>query len=124
ADAVKAYRRRVAMGGFPEEVWYSLFQIGVLLATRKGGFAPALEALLQAHQFRPARAEPLHRLAVHYRLTKEYELAYLFARRANEIPRPKDDIHFCDEAVYTWRALDELSIAEYWTGRYRQSLAH
>jgi len=97
--AIQAYERRAAMGGFPEEVWYSLFQLGVLHERQGSDFAPALAAYLRAYQFRPIRAEPLYELARYYRQRGEYAVAFLFAKTAIEIPRPPD-IHFLDERVY------------------------
>ena len=59
---LEAYERRVAMGGWAEEVWYALYQVAVLRERLGGDFAPALEAYLRAHQYRPQRAEPLCQL--------------------------------------------------------------
>ena len=52
---------------------------------------------------------------------QRWNLAYLYARQASETPWPEHDLLFVDESVWKWRAKDELSIAAYWTGRYRQS---
>ena len=120
--AIEAYARRAAMGGWAEEVWYSLYQRGVLLARQGGPFAPALEAYLAAYQYRPSRAEPLCDLARHYRVSKQFALAYLFASRAAAIARPNDSL-FLDVNVYTWRSLDELSIAAYYVGQPKEALA-
>ncbi|MFO0565704.1 MAG: glycosyltransferase family 2 protein [Polyangiaceae bacterium] len=119
--AIETYQRRVAMQGWDEEVWYSLFQIAVLSERRGGPFAPTLEAYLNAHQFRPSRAEPLCELARHYRGKGQYALAHLFASRAAATPRPAD-ILFLDHTVYDWRALDELCIASYYVGLHRDTL--
>jgi tetratricopeptide (TPR) repeat protein len=118
--AVEVYRRRVELGGWAEEVWYSLLQIAALLE-RLGDFSSALHAYLEAYQYRPSRAEPLCALARHYRLERKYALAHLFAVRAANTPRP-DDILFLDESVYDWRAVDELSIASYYLGDAQESL--
>jgi tetratricopeptide (TPR) repeat protein len=119
--ALAAYARRAAMGGWAEEVWYSLFQIGALRERHGDSFGPALEAYLAAYQFRPTRAEPLCALARHYRGTGEYALAHLFASHAAQLPRP-DDILFLDHTVYDWRAADELAVAAYYVGRHEQAL--
>lgn len=121
-QAIRAYERRAAMGGWAEEVWYSLWQVAQLRARHGGDFAPALEAYLAAYQNRPARAEPLCELARHYRLRGEHALAHLFASRAAEIPKPHD-ILFLDHTVYDWRALDELAIASYYAGDYATAVA-
>jgi glycosyltransferase involved in cell wall biosynthesis len=120
--AIETYRRRAAMGGWAEEVWYSLYQVAVLLEKSGAPFAEALDAYLEAYQFRPSRAEPLCDLARHYRQERKYALAHLFASRAAEAARP-DDILFLDHSVYDWRALDELAVAAYYVGQPRVALA-
>ena len=115
AKARDAYRRRVAMGGWDEEVWYSLYEIGRMSELLAAPAGEVQAAYLAAYQFRPRRAEPLYQLARYHRERKEYALAYLFARQAAAIPRPAD-ILFVDDEVYRWRSLDELSVAASWTG--------
>src|SRR5690606_24107131 len=79
-----------------------------------------LEAYLKAYNSRPTRAEPLVDLARLYRLRNEYNAASLFAQLAVKIKKP-NDLLFLDEAVYLWRAKDELSLASYYTGEYSKS---
>ncbi len=109
------YRRRVAMGGWDEEVWFSLYQIGVL-AERLGLEPMEISfAHTSAYQFRPTRAEPLVWLARYHRSRGELALALLYARRAAAIPRPAD-LLFVEDAAYTWQALDEVAVAAYYVG--------
>jgi tetratricopeptide (TPR) repeat protein len=121
AGAVKTYQRRVVLGGWSEEVWYSLFQIALLTERLGRDYAVVVERYLQAFQNRPERAEPLMHLARYHRERGDWALAHLFAKQAVEIPRPPD-ILFVDESTYTWRSLDEYSIACYWTGRYQEAM--
>ena len=115
--ALGAYQRRAAMGGWEEEVWYSLLEVA-RLSERTGAVAPSVvECYLSAYQYRPVRAEPLVELARLHRLRGEYALAHLYAERACQIPRP-DDTLFLDTGAYAWKARDEWAIACYWTGRY------
>jgi glycosyltransferase involved in cell wall biosynthesis len=109
------YERRASMGGWDEEVWFSLYQVAVL-SERLG--APSGEvtlAYLKAFQARPARAEPLLRLARHHRSRSEFALALLYSRHAATLARPNDML-FVEDDVYRWQALDELSIAGYYAG--------
>jgi glycosyltransferase involved in cell wall biosynthesis len=101
--AIDAYRARVALGGWPEEVFYSLLQIGLLLDRCGAATAEVADALLAAHEVRPSRREPLVSLASHYRRRGFFHLALLFASRALEIPKP-DDRLFLDLPTYGWRA--------------------
>lgn len=112
--AVDLYRRRAALGGWAEEVFYALYQVGVLLAPHD--WPRAADALCAAWDYRPTRAEPLHDLARGLRERERYPSAYLFATQGNAIP-PTDDILFVTPWIYRWGCRFEQSIAAYWTGR-------
>lgn len=118
--ALQAYRKRAEMGGWEEEVWYSMFQVGVLSERLNRPPASVTESYLAAYQFRPARAEPLVSLAAYYRLKDQFALAHLFASMAIHIPKP-EDILFLDDSCYQWRALDEYSTSSYYLGRHEES---
>jgi hypothetical protein len=114
--ALEAYRRRAAMGGWDEEVWYCLYEVARLTQQLNGSAAEISQAYLAAYQHRPTRAEPLLSLARWHGQRQEWALAHLYARAAAAIPWPQDRL-FIDEAVYRWSALDEEAIAAYWSGR-------
>ncbi len=118
--AIEAYERRVRQGGWAEEVYYSLLTIAALGESLGWPWSRQLDAYLRAHQARPERAEAMCCCATHYRLTQEWALAELFARAAVAIPKPKDML-FVDDSVYAWRALDELAIACFYTGKKAES---
>lgn len=115
--ALEVYAKRATMGGWDEEVWYSLLQVARLSERLQLDYARVVERYLNAFQNRPIRAEPLVDLARYHREQKRYAVALIFARRAIEIKRPPD-ILFVEAASYEWRALDELAIASYWTEAY------
>lgn len=121
ASAAEHYGQRAALGGFAEEVYYSLLRVGEC-HERQGDWPEALDAYLRAHQYRPSRAEALHAVARHYRTEHDYQLGHLFARAAAEIPMP-DDLLFVDAEVHGWRCRDEQAICAYWVGRHGESLA-
>lgn len=114
ALAIEHYRKRVAMGGWYEEVWYASLQIAVLLERTVAPPADVAHAYLSAYGLRPTRAEPLVELARFHRLRGEHALALLYARPAAYMACP-DDRLFIDAAVYAWRALDEFAVAAWWT---------
>jgi glycosyltransferase involved in cell wall biosynthesis len=112
-----AYLRRAGMGGWEEEVWYSLFQ-SALLNERLGARANEVPyGYLAAYEYRPTRAEPLVELARYHRQRGQHALALLYARSGAALARPSD-LLFLDESVYSWRALDELSVAAYYVGAH------
>jgi tetratricopeptide (TPR) repeat protein len=112
--SIELYDRRATMGGWAEEVFYSLYQSGVLRA-QLGDWPSAMASLIRAWEYRPARLEPLYELAWRLRERQEYETAHLFAARGvgREIPA---DILFLSPWVYRWGMLFEFSITAYWTG--------
>ena len=119
--ALAAYTRRALMGGWDEEVFYSLLQRARCLEALDAPWEQALAGYLRCWQFRPSRAEPLYWLAKHYREHGEYETGALFARRAAAIALPEQDRLFIAVDVYTWRVKDELSICEYFVGNVAES---
>lgn len=115
AESRATYERRVAMGGWDEEVWYSLFQIAVLTERLAESTDKVSAAYLLAFQNRPSRAEPLVELARFHRQRAEYALAYLYAKHASGMSKPNDRL-FVDAATYAWRALDEVAISAFYVG--------
>jgi tetratricopeptide (TPR) repeat protein len=113
--ALAAFRRRAAMGGWEEEAWQARYQAAKLAERLGQPPAEVQRAYLEAFNARPARAEPLVELARWHRTRQEWALALLFARAAVATPRPTDQL-FVEDAVYGWRALDELSIAAWHAG--------
>jgi tetratricopeptide (TPR) repeat protein len=120
-QAERCYRMRALMGGWEEEVWQSLYQIGLLLERMDRPAAQILEAQLEAFNNRPTRAEPLVALARYFRSKQNYGSAWTFAKAALDIPRP-NDILFLDGCAYQWRPLDEYAVASYWIGNYKDCL--
>lgn len=120
--ALAAYDRRASMGGFAEEVFCAHLE-GARLARRLARPpAEIIDRYLRAHESRPTRAEALGELAMYLRESgPRWELAYLFAQRAIQIPLP-EDVLFVERDWYEWRCLDEFSIAAYWVGEFDASL--
>lgn len=117
--SLEMYQLRATMGGWAEEVWYSLFEVAKLSERLKLDASLVIQRYLDAYEARPQRAEPLVQLARFYREQEKYALAHLFSSKAKTIPRP-DDTLFIDVATYEWRALDEYAVASYWVGNYRE----
>lgn len=116
-EALAAYERRVAMGGWAEEVYYAKLQVAVLKERTAASYAEIVAAYLDAFNFRPTRAEAPCELARYCRLQQRYVLALEFARIATALSLP-DDVLFIDRTVYDWRARDELSLGYYYCGKY------
>jgi glycosyltransferase involved in cell wall biosynthesis len=115
--AEQAYVKRVEMGGWPEEIYYSIYRIGITRALQNKNWVEIQQAFLDAYNARPNRAEPLYQIARIYRLNGKPALGYVFAKMAAEIPYPKDDILFIDNDVYRYGILDEIGSTAFYAGK-------
>jgi len=106
--AIAAYYRRVEMGGWEEECYYSLFRVALCEISKNSDWTIVQQKLLDSFDYRPCRAEPLHAIARFLRMNGRPRAAYLFAKHAASIPYPHQDILFIDNNVYEWMALDDL----------------
>lgn len=121
-SALKWYRRRAEMGGWDEEVYYSLYKIGDCLRILEEPWPIVLDAYLKAWGYRPTRAEALYEIAQHYLFKQEWHLAYLFGKRVAEIARP-EDILFVHSYIYDYAALDNQSVSASWLGRHEEAFS-
>ncbi|WP_156771958.1 hypothetical protein [Mycobacterium sp. 1245805.9] len=120
ANARKWYARQVELGGYDEDVFVAMWRVAQAMANLGAPWPEVQDAFLRAWAFRPCRAEPLHQIAVHYRVEQQYQLGYLFAQRAAAIPLPGEDISV-DRDVYAWRALDEQAVCASWIGKHAEA---
>jgi len=119
----EAYRKRVEMGGWEEEVFYSLYRIAMIAAITNKTFGEIKEKFLMAWNYRPIRAEPLYQIAKMYRMVNQPRLAYLYASMAKTMPYPKFDILFIDEDVYRWQCDDEIAATSFYLHKYDEVIA-
>lgn len=116
--AIEAYMRRAKAGGWPEEVYYSLYRIAICRAMMDKPWPEIQASFLDAYNARPSRAEPLYHIAQVLRTKyQQPAAAYVFAKIAAEIPFPKDDILFVANAIYDYAVLDELGATAYYAGK-------
>jgi glycosyltransferase involved in cell wall biosynthesis len=116
--AIDAYKKRAEMGGWQEEVYYSLYRIGVSRALLDRPWPEIMASFMDAYNYRPIRAEPLIHIA--QVLRQKYDqpaAAFVFARQAAEIPFPQGEILFVPNIIYNFSALDELGATAFAAGR-------
>jgi tetratricopeptide (TPR) repeat protein len=80
-----------------------------------------LNSYLAAYEFRPSRAEPLFRIAKHYREAQQFDLAYDYASAGSAIPYP-EDILFIERNVYEYELPLEYGICCYWLGKHEEAI--
>jgi glycosyltransferase involved in cell wall biosynthesis len=100
--ALRQYRARARLGGWQDEVWYSLYQVGRIREAIGTPWASVLDDYLTAYRSQPARAEPLYRIGARYADAGSDEVARLFLAPAMEIARPDWSHLFVERDVYDY----------------------
>ncbi|MEU4170018.1 glycosyltransferase [Streptomyces sp. NPDC026665] len=120
-EAIALYERRAAMGGWPEEVYCSLLEAGLLKAERTGDWPGAMDAFSRAWEARPQRLEACYELASRLRVQGRHHTAHALLGASLDRPEP-DDLLFTRSWVYRWGLLFEYSITAYWVGDHLGSV--
>lgn len=121
--AAKYYEERARRGGWQEEVYYSLFQMGVMQYHMKN-YDSAIMQLCEAYSYRPTRFEALFMLGLIYREQKKYHLAKMVQREVLEMKYPFADKLFIHATNQRFQADFEIAICYYWIGEYEKALEH
>ena len=120
--AIDRYTRRIDMGGWAEELWYSMYQVARLKQRIADPWPEVMDAYLAAFSYRPDRAEPIFQIAFHYQALKDYPLSHLFLSQAMQIPFPEFDTLFVDRHIYKVLIPLEYSVACYYVGKHKEAI--
>ena len=118
AEAKEWYMKRAEAGGWEEEVFYSLFRTAVCSSILQEPWEKTMQYFLSAWNYRPVRAEPLYQIARIYRLSGHPRLGYMFAKQAQSVPYPHQDILFLANEVWEWQILDEIGATAFYVGQF------
>jgi glycosyltransferase involved in cell wall biosynthesis len=113
AGALAAYRRRIELGGWEEEIFWSMYKCGMLLE-RAADWPAAAQMYITAWEFRPHRIEPLVHLARGYREIGAFQTAMMWAERAAGVPYPEGDRLFVEPWMYSWGVQLEIAANAWW----------
>ncbi len=129
--AEQYFRKRIALGGWREEVFESKLRLGHVALGLELPWPEVQARYLDAYEFAPHRAEPLFCIAIHHHHAGNRVLTYLFAERGHRLPFPTGDKLFVDQAVYDWKLADLVAthaqaVGEFEVGRLAalKALAH
>jgi len=95
--ALENFKKRVFMGGEPDEVFWSLYCTATLQQTLKMNHQTIIDGYCQAYRFDPSRAEPLYQLACYFQSIGAPFLGYLAAKSGLELKKPKTSMK-----VHSW----------------------
>lgn len=121
-DAIAMYKKRIAAGGWFEEVWYSHFMIAgtYLILEDPIKFE---QWMLKAYKFHPKRAEGIYKLVKYFREKGEHYKAYHYLKLGRTIPYPSDSL-FIEKDVYNGLFEYEETILDYYIAKKADGLRH
>ena len=121
--ALEWYQKRVDMGGWNEEIFWSKLQLAHMCQDLHLPLTLILEAYKDAHNFRPHRSEPAYFIATLYNQTGQHLAAYYYLKMQQLLPRPATkDALFNVDWIEEYGLLFQLSIAAYYAGHYEEAL--
>ncbi|MCC6128014.1 MAG: glycosyltransferase [Chlamydiae bacterium] len=106
----KMYEQRVSMGGFEEEIFWSLYSIAKIEELLEKDPNTVLQSLIRAHERRPARMEPIYDIILLYRKMGRVDLAYALAKKSYDKKIPASDVIFVHAWIYEWGILWQYAI--------------
>lgn len=136
------YNQRIKMGGWDEEVYYSMYKLAVckhkLLINNLNknseknsdkNYDKIFEEeilcdYLKAFNYRKSRLEALYEIVKYYRKQNSY-LGYGYGMLGYKtmLEYPENDILFINEPIHKWKFIDELSVCAWFAGNYILSLS-
>jgi tetratricopeptide (TPR) repeat protein len=114
-NAIEAYKKRIEIGGWFDEVWHSYYSIGKCYK-HLDDMASAIYWWMEGYNFYPKRIENIYEIIHYYRCKGNNQLAYGFYIMAeNERNKnPTSDYLFLQKDVYDYKIDYELSIIGYY----------
>ena len=113
-NAIETYKKRITVGGWYEEIWYSFYCIGKCYKYMND-MPNAIFWWLEGYNFFPNRIENLFEIVNYYRNNEKYRLAYGYLLIADEErKKSSNDQLFLEKDIYEYKLDYELSIIGYY----------
>ena len=117
-EAIEMYKKRIELGDWEQEVWYSYYNIANIYEA-KGDMGNAVLYWLKGYNHNPKRLENIHKLVQYYRVIGECKTSKMFydiAKNALNEGIDKDKYLFLANDVYTYKFDYEYSIISCYLG--------
>jgi tetratricopeptide (TPR) repeat protein len=121
--AIENYRKRIQLGGWYEEVWFSYFKIG-LCYKNMNKMENAIHEWMQAYEVFPNRIENLYEIVKYYRNNGKNKLAFVYYELADKMRKkyPNTDYLFMQKDVYDYKLDYEFSIIAYYLDSHGKNI--
>lgn len=116
--AIINYKKRIELGGWQQEIWYSKYRIG-LCYENMDKHSDAIYYWLDAYNYLPQRLESLYEIIKHYRIHSKQLLGMDFYNIAYNILREnhsRDTFLFLHNDIYNYKLMYEYTILAAYCG--------
>ena len=113
--SIEAYEKRIALGGWDEEVYISKYWIARQKQVLGKPEEEVIDSYMRAWEFRPNRLEALYHLIKYLGTKKRYVFAFALATIGMK-SQVCEDILFVEDDIWNWRLPDEYSVLAYYNG--------
>ncbi len=117
-QAIPIYKKRIELGGWIEEVWYSYYRLGFcFMNTNRPG--EAIYNWLEGYNVYPNRIENIYEILKYYRTNSKYKSAKIFYDLAKSIINKKNNIDgflFLHKDIYTYKIDYEYTLIAAYLG--------
>ena len=117
-EAINVYKKRIQLGGWIEEVWYSHYRIG-LCFKNMGKMDDAIRYWLEGLNRYPERLEGMYEILHYYRIHSKHQLGDMIYQKCKKIldmKKKRDNYLFLHNNVYTDKIYYEYTIIASYLG--------
>lgn len=115
--SIENYYKRIEMGGWIEEIYYSYLMIAQQMRGLGKPDYEWIQVYLDAYNKHPLRIEAPYFLVNHYRLSHKYNLGHMIGKIPARIQKPTFGL-FLFDFIYDYSMYDTYSICAYWAGDF------
>ena len=120
-EAIPCYLKRIEIGGWEQEIWYSYYRLGEIYK-RKDDMQKAIMYWMEGFSVLPERLENIYKIINYYRMTGKNKLAYTYVKLIKDIfiSHKENNIRngylFMENDIYTHLIDYEIVILSYYNG--------
>jgi glycosyltransferase involved in cell wall biosynthesis len=117
-EAIDMYKKRIKLGGWQEEVWFSYYKLGFAYMN-KGEIEKAFHTWLDGFQYYQDRLEGIYEIIKYYRINSKHVLSNIYYEIAKKVLDKKlnrDGYLFLQNDIYTNKIYYEYTIIAYYLG--------
>ena len=120
-NALKYFQNRAILGGWNEEVYVSLLEIGKLRELLNYKAEKILAPWYKAFELIPDRLDAIYEIVKYCRIHKRFQEGYHIGKAGYGLTLKKESL-FSNPEIFRFNFMDECAINAYWVGKYEESL--